>query len=311
MMISRHQRRQHRHSRCPATEPLRSTLRDDGIWESIETDDDRVNSERYARENEEFSVKNSEGDSIPAARPYTGPQHHNVKSTATQTSPTSPPVPDTTAPRTGVGHPAERSPTPTRADLIARVLHCPLPHPGLDPHGPVEPLPSPTRTASPPRRRRGRPKKAARRRRARFSDPAPPGAEPELASRDSHVFVRLVRVLVDVEAAGAAPRRRHEFAWNNRIKGWKPSDRRSGAGFFQLLGLFESPSTAPGTALRPVVLPVEEGGVRQPVETAWHEGRSCFIGVNEDGETLSVTMGEMKDAVRDPWARQFVGYVMR
>lgn len=277
------------------------------MWESIETDD----GEGHAPHDNGVLAVQIQAQDSPAASPHTDPHRHNVKSTGTQTTPIppSPPSLSSTTPNPVAGHPAERSPTPTRADLIARALHCPLPHPGFDLPGPVEPPRGPITTASPARRQRGRPRKSGRRR-IRFSDPTLPEDQPELGSRDSHVFVRLVRVIVD-DQAGSAPRQRHEFVWNNRVKGWKPTGRRSDAGFFELLGLFEAPSAGPQRALRLVVLPVEGGGVRQPVEMAWDVGRFCFIGGNQDGETLSVTLGEMKDAVRDPWARQFVGYVLR
>lgn len=170
----------------------------------------------------------------------------------------------------------------------------------------------------------------------RFSDPAPSEAEPELRSRDSHVFVRLVKVNIattiredgspldgDGDGDGDGRRLLSEYVWNNRVKGWRSAAaaRRSSddGGFVELAGLFASPSSPGGAAgssrgavlLRPVILPIEGGGVRQPVEMAWDGDRFCFQGVNQDGETLSVTLGEMRESARDPWARQFVGYVMR
>lgn len=163
----------------------------------------------------------------------------------------------------------------------------------------------------------------------RFSEPAAPEAEPSLQSRDSHVFVRLVRVIVDVEQhdrhgqeqdaiPAAMPRRRQrreELVWNNRVKGWRPAgSARGDEGVVDLVSLFSGVETASeerSVVVRPVVLPVEGGGVRQPVEMAWERDRFCFEGVNGSGETLSVTLGEMRESARDPWARQFVGYVMK
>lgn len=124
--------------------------------------------------------------------------------------------------------------------------------------------------------------------------------------------------------------------WNNRGKAWKRSagapagggggGRVGEEGLLDLAGLFGSaggearPGGGGGAGgggavlllrLRPVVVPTEGAGVRQPVEMAWDEGRFCFQGVNAAGETLSVTLGEMRESARDPWARQFVGYVMQ
>lgn len=62
--------------------------------------------------------------------------------------------------------------------------------------------------------------------------------------------------------------------------------------------------------LQPVVWPTEGGGARQNVEMDWDAARCCYQGSNGAGETLSVTLGEMREMVRDPWGRQFVGYVM-
>lgn len=402
------------------TEPLRSTQRSDGVWESIEIDDDAVLLSPANQQDEAapFSARAAQSPTTTQPsprRPLMSSHIHqdtnsqnNVKSTGTQTTDEPRnvlPTPTTTPPTATAPEPS-RPPTPTRADLIARVLHCPLPHPGLNLPLPITspaPLPpaalegvqekgkkrppesvpssesppllqtaSPEPTAPPPRRRRGRPKKAQahgpapapapattpqpqpppprRPRRVRFSEPAPPEAEPALRSRDSHVFVRLVRVVVVSTTSVAVANggedasssrvgggrsqsrsRREEFVWNNRGKGWKRSAGAPGGGgggrvgeegLLDLVGLFGSAGGARPAGggvgaveavllLRPVVVPTEGAGVQQPVEMAWDEGRFCFQGVNAAGETLSVTLGEMRESARDPWARQFVGYVMQ
>lgn len=207
-----------------------------------------------------------------------------------------------------------RSPTPTRADLIARVLNCPFPHPS--PFNPPETDLAPS-APTPTRGRRGRPRKAStskQQRRVRFTDQVPSDAEPQLRARDSHVFVRLLKISVDVHAPGSpgssSGGQRQEFLWNNRSKGWRRAGVRSEenlAGLAELFGMLP----VPGASVRGVVVPTEGGGVRQPVEVAWDGVRGCFLGLNQDGETLSVALGEMRDMARHPWARQFVGYVMR
>lgn len=376
-----------------SSEPLRSTQRRDGLWESIETDHDDVTLAHTPHPPPKDCVtsapKHPRG-APPSVLP-TEPDHLRVRrSIGTQTSPPPPPPPSPPPPRRTetsnvAASSSERAPTPTRADLIARVLHCPLPHPefGLspvplahvaaaEPHVPTySPAETRTRTRTPTptgsvpapdeptqgrqRRRRGRPRKVAapfrnERRRVRFSDPALPEAEPDLCSRDSHVFVRLVRVVVlglvdkrvpeggvaTTSSGPAQPPRREEFVWNNRAKGWKRASgtgagagcsggagggggggsgggrRRSGEqGLCELEGLFAQQATSKVALVQPIVLPTEGGGVRPPVEMAWDTARFCFQGVTLNGETVSITLGEMRDMAKDPWARQFVGYVMR
>lgn len=84
--------------------------------------------------------------------------------------------------------------------------------------------------------------------------------------------------------------------------------RRSDEGLVGIDRLFEMPSGG-GLEIHPLVLPTERGGVRQPVHMSWDHERACFLGSNQDGEVLSIPLGEMKDMAKNPWARQFVGYV--
>lgn len=73
--------------------------------------------------------------------------------------------------------------------------------------------------------------------------------------------------------------------------------------------LFDEVSTQ-GSMLRVVLAPTVQRGAREPVEVGWDAASCCFHGVSQDVGGLSVTLGEMKDMVKDPWARQFVGYVV-
>ena len=65
-----------------------------------------------------------------------------------------------------------------------------------------------------------------------------------------------------------------------------------------------------GSLLRALLAPTVGKGAREPVEMGWNGEMCYFQGANQDVGNLSVALGEMKDMVKDPWARQFVGYVL-
>lgn len=288
-------------------EPFLSNYRDDGLWESIETDDIHTSITRQ-------SVHRAPTDSNVERA------HVSRTSVGVQTSPQ--PLP--TSIDLTTNHPSEITAAGTTAKPIGTVDSKALcaksqrvssgsQETVID--GPI--IPDATR------RRRGRPRKTSTgfrnpRRSVRFSNPLSlEYEEPNLSlSRDSHVFVRLLHVVVQQPerlVIGAketrTAQRRQEYSWNNRGKGWRISDRRSDEGLFQIVSLFDSLFDG-GVDIFPVVLPTERGGVRQPLSMAWNKERACFLGTSQDGEILSVTLGEMKDMARDPWARQFVGYIM-
>lgn len=306
----------------PVPAPLRSTRRMDGLWESIEKDDDHPATDQVI-----VVSTTRTGESKLLEAPSPGPNifpRHSMTSIGTQTSfRTTTPSTDspphsilTATPSNSMLRPVDgMKAIPKTLDLTTPVLSSPLPH------SDINKLAEPAANQSPPlrgaTRRRCRPKKATGFRNVRsmrFSDPSL-AAEPEHASaaRDTHVFVRLLKVLVEpgaVPAGEATPTTAGlSFVWNNRGKGWKTPHRKEDEGFVDLLGLFERPWHA-GVVVRPIVLPTEGGGVRQSVEMGWDVERSCFLGLNQDGKTLSVTLGEMKDMAKDPWARQFVGYMV-
>lgn len=77
----------------------------------------------------------------------------------------------------------------------------------------------------------------------------------------------------------------------------------------ELHGLLEPPLERL-EILRAFVSPTEHNGVRQPLEMVWDPATFCFNGLNQDNEAISVTLGEMKDMARDPWRRQYVGYIL-
>lgn len=97
--------------------------------------------------------------------------------------------------------------------------------------------------------------------------------------------------------------------WNNRAKGWRLAGERSERNIGDITELFDDLSKY-GSLLRVILAPTLGRGAREPVDMGWNGSRCCFQGANQDLGTLSVTLGEMKDMVKDPWARQFVGYVL-
>lgn len=297
-----------------SNEPLQSKRRDDGLWESIETDEVQATATRPRGQLPATKGDPYDAHSIPAKG---HPVHHNTRSVGVQASLW--PCPTTKA--ESRDEPDEHIPGHSSSTTEENVIYRTFP-PTLPPSELTTavktvadaPLARDTRA----RRRRGRPKKPGppsfrNRRSVRFSDPLSSECEAQLLPRDSHVFVRLLKVTAELDhsstTGGFAARQRREFSWNNRGKGWRVAGRRSDEGLVEILSLFDLVLGA-GARLFPVVLPTERGGVRQPVHMAWDEERACFLGRNQDGESLSVTLGEMRDMARDPWARQFVGYVM-
>lgn len=301
-------------------EALISKQREDGLWQSIERDEEELASpftnhtitsvdENFRARKEDLtddqdvnhSAQNPQDTETPKSTQQTTgtPSHQDIKPVKMETP-----------------SPRNRSLTPTRTDLLARVINCPLPHPGLP--TPFHPVPedAPTAPLTPhlgTKRRRGRPRKSRntpnwnKRRRVRFSDPIRPDAEPRPEQQDIHAFVRLLKIIVTVESPHAL--RRQEMVWNNRAKGWRMAGERSERNIGDIEELFDDPS-AHGSLLTVLLAPTVGRGAREPVEMGWNAARFCFQGVNQDVGTLSVALGEMKDMVKDPWARQFVGYVL-
>ncbi|KAG6357431.1 hypothetical protein INS49_013308 [Diaporthe citri] len=199
------------------------------------------------------------------------------------------------------------------------MLNGPCPHPSLP--TPIRPFPdssqsvppSPTPPQAATRKRRGRPTKSRnapnwnKRRRVRFSDPILPDPDSEPEPRDTHVFVRVLKIIVTIETP--SPPQREELVWNNRAKGWRLAGERSERNIEDISELFDD-LTEHGALLRVVLAPTVGRGAREPVEMGWNGAGCCFQGSNQDLGTLSVALGEMKDMVKDPWARQFVGYVL-
>lgn len=317
----RHTRHTHKQSRRTLSpKPILQTIqREDGLWQSIEADEVDL-------------APNKQEKIEPAKEDQSFEAHHDppkrsapCRSTKTIGTQTDPPPDAHTIVKTH-----ERAPTPTRSDLIARILHCPFKHINIpptpetspatqqqEPTPPSKPEESTEQTTAPPTKKRGRPRKRhpapaavfnTHKRRVRFSDPAPSEAEPQLQSRDSRVFVRLIRVNLAVTNQDR-PSFERTFAWNNRAKGWKPTGRGINEDFVDLYGLFGEEAALP--MLRPLLQPTEgASGVRQSLEMEWDEGRYCYLGVNTAGERMEVALGEVRDMVRDPWARQFVGYIL-
>ncbi|KAG8163044.1 hypothetical protein KVR01_007522 [Diaporthe batatas] len=145
-------------------------------------------------------------------------------------------------------------------------------------------------------------------RRVRFSDPIPPAGpahQPE-SRLDTHVFVRLLKIIVTVDSAPMHPPQRQELVWNNRSKGWRLAGERSERNIGDVGELFDD-GPANGS-LRVILAPTLHRGAREPVEVSWDASRCCFQGQSQDGGCLAVALGEMKDMVKDPWARQFTAY---
>lgn len=276
-----------------SSEPLRSTRRHDGLWESIETDDNITPANEPA-------VLAATKDCVSCRT------HVSSKSIGVQTSPQPFPVPTNFSP--------ENSSTNPEPDFTAQTTRLSGPN-HLVVTSNLGDMAGESTPTDGPRRRRGRPKNPAgfrHRRSVRFSDPVSSEYEPNPATRVAHIFVRVLFVVIEEKvghlAEGAVARRRQEFSWNNRGKGWRAADRRSDEGLVQIVSLFDL-AAGGGVEIFPIILPTERGGARQPVRMAWDREKACFLGTNQDGEILLVALGEMKDMARDPWARQFVGYI--
>lgn len=321
--MGRSRGKHHKQSRRRQTEPLISTRREDGLWQSIERDEEEFES-HFEDQASSFSERKS------LVLGVEGSASHDITDHPRQTNPTittptltpgssnAPPSPDI-KPQTGSPPEIHHPPTPTRADLLARVLNCPLHHPGLP--SPVHPAPeipqavppSPTQPHPATRKRRGRPRKSRnapnwnKRRSVRFSDPILPDPEAQPEPRDTHVFVRMLKIIVTVE--DPHPPQRQELVWNNRAKGWRLAGERSERNIGDIAELFDELSEH-GSLLRVLLAPTVGRGAREPVEMGWNGARCCFQGANQDVGSLSVALGEMKDMVKDPWARQFVGHVL-
>lgn len=316
----RSSRKRHQHSRLQHPEPLISTRRSDGLWQSIERDDEELAS--HLEDNTVVSVdektvvvkKEGPADQDPSHDPQQPRQGITTAESTPRTSDTSTTL-DIEPTTTNTPSASHRPPTPTGANPVARLPDRLLPHPGLT--TPVHPVPytpqSPTQPQPGPKRRRGRPRKSNNapnwntRRRVRFSDPVLPDPEPQPEHRETHVFVRLLKVIIT--AGTSHPGQRQELVWNNRAKGWRLAGERSERNIADVAELFDDLS-AHGSVLRVLLAPTLGRGAREPVEMGWNGARCCFQGVNQDLGTLSVALGEMRDMVRDPWARQFVGYVL-
>lgn len=303
----------HKRSRHRRIEPLISTRREDGLWHSIERDEEELAT--HCDNNAVSQVNRSSMTVKEDSNPDKDMARHVHRldrdiATATGTERTS------DALSTLDTKPVK---TPTREDPLAALPDDTSSHPGhATPVHPVLDIPhaepsTPTQPQPATRRRRGRPKKSRnapnwnRARRVRFSDPIPPDSDPQPESRDTHVFVRLLKIIVSVESP--PPAQQQELVWNNRAKGWRLAGERSERNIGDIAELFDDLSTH-GSLLRVILAPTVQGGAREPVEVGWNVGRCCFQGVSEDMGSLSVALGEMKDMVKDPWARQFVGYLL-
>lgn len=299
------------------SEPLLSTRREDGLWESIETDDDKHASAIQPNLNLAATVP-----------PSSHKPQCSTKSVGVQTSP-QPPL--RAAPNDPTNLTAAADKTTKTVTTVRQLDPSSTYQQPLLPRGQQESIVGEPITPDPTRRRRGRPRKTSTttnfrnpRRSVRFSDPPSLSLqqheeEPDfglLPSRDSHVFVRLLNVVIQQPQNLAIETRTgttQEYSWNNRGKGWREADRRSDEGLVQIVSLFDSIMDV-GVDIFPTVLPTEEKvGARQPVKMIWDGERACFVGMdnNQDGAILAVALGEMKDMARDPWARQFVGYIMK
>lgn len=316
----------HKRSRQCRIEPLISTRREDGLWQSIERDE-----EELATHCENNAVSHTsrvsiviKEDSISATdmTQHVDPLDRDIATErGMERTPGALSTSETKLVKTETPSANNRRPKSTGDDLPASVPDESSSNP--DPATPraVRPAPNiphaepstPTRHQPATRRRRGRPKKSRnapnwnRTRRVRFSDPIPPDSDPQPESRDTHVFVRLLKIIVTVESP--APAQQQELVWNNRAKGWRLAGERSERNIGDIADLFDDPSRH-GSLLRVVLTPTVRGGAREPVEVGWNAVRCCFQGVSPDLGCLSIALGEMKDMVKDPWARQFVGYLL-
>lgn len=284
-------------------EPLLSTRREDGLWESIETDDNHA------------SANQPNGTPTTTVHSSQRAQVSN-KSVGIQTSPEPLSAPTSSTPTDLIENPRTTTQITTTTDQ--RVPSSTASRPAVT--NSQESLTGEPITPTVTRRRRGRPRKTPTgfrnpRRSVRFSDPLSfeDDEHSSTPSRDSHVFVRLLNVVIqqpEHQAIETGTATTQEYSWNNRGKGWREADKRSDEGLVQIVSLFDTFLDI-GVDVFPVVLPTERGGVGQSVKMIWNRDRACFVGSGQDGEVLSIALGEMKDMARDPWARQFVGYVMR
>lgn len=281
---------------------LKTTQRDDGLWESIEHDDDG----------------DDDGDdtATPRARPDNNSNNNNQQDTLLVGL----------VMHRSVGTQTSKSPSPN---------HTPAAQ--VDPPPPPPPVVARRLRRG---RGRGRPPKdstnepSTHRRRVRFTDNHDPSVDPSSddasararGQQATHVFVRLHRVLLLKQQA---KQQEVEFVWNNRAKAWK---LLSGGGdlaadnMVELHGLLDQPPERLAL-VRALVAPTDGGGARQPLELAWDPAMACFQGGvvggsgdsgdsgetdnnnnNNNRATISVALGEMKDMARDPWRRQYVGY---
>ncbi|KAI3396471.1 hypothetical protein diail_12091 [Diaporthe ilicicola] len=322
--MGRSSRKRHKQSRHELSEPLMSTRGVDGLWQSIERDEEDLTSCLeddiiVSVKDKPVVVKEDRTDDQDTIHRRHQLHENNIETTSSQGAPDVPPAPDATDSKTSRQSVTQRAPTPTRADLLARVLNCPLPHPDvrtstdLSTDTPQAVPSSQGQTHRGTKRRRGRPKKPRnapnwnRPRRVRFSDPIATDREPQAETRDPHVFVRLLKLIVILQVT--YPARRQEFVWNNRARGWRLAGERSERNIEDIAELFDDLSEH-GSLLRVLLAPTEGRGAREPVEMAWDDMRCCFQGTNQEGMDMSVALGEMKDMVRNPWARQFVGYIL-
>lgn len=310
-------------SRPRHIDPLISTRREDGLWQSIERDEAELASSvkdcTVSPVNEPSLVAKENG---AFGQDVVGRPHQDIL-TARQTSRTSgtlsaddiKPIKEETLSAIQLFIPR------TKVDIPASMLTSTVPYP--IPSTPAHPItelpqpvpPTPTQPLPAPKRRRGRPRKSNnapnwnKRRRVRFSDPIPsndPDPQPE-EPRDTHVFVRLLKIVVTVD--DPPPSQQQELVWNNRSKGWRLAGERSERNIGDVGELFDDLS-AHGSQLRVLLAPTVGRGAREPVEMGWNAARWCFQGANQDLGSFSVALGEMKDMVKDPWARQFVGHVL-
>lgn len=321
--MGRSSRKRQQQSRPRRIEALISTQREDGLWQSIEKDEEELASNLANRAitfADETSLVGKEDRTANQGvdHNHQEPQDIDTSKLAQKRSRTLS-FQDVKPIKTETPPPSRRPTTPTRTDLLARVLNCPFPHQGLP--TPVHPVPDlpvdapqdPATPCSGTKRRRGRPRKSRsapnwnKRRRVRFSDPIPPDQDPQPGHQDTHVFVRLLKIIVTV--GDPHPPQRQELAWNNRAKGWRLAGERSERNIADVAELFDDLS-AHGSILSVVLAPTVGRGAREAVEMGWNAARFCFQGVNQDIGPVSVALGEMKDMVKDPWARQFVGNVL-
>lgn len=308
-----HKRKRHAHRRLADAndDPLKSIQRDDGLWESIEHDRETLwDSENDTnpppvKHQQELVLAAKEKDLRDTRRSATLP-NIQLNSTGTQTSPAVPATDTCT-------FPAAKQPTSSPAPAATLEPLTVRRRRGRPPKNKANEPPTEKVGEPPPKKSRTN-EPSVHRRHVRFTDPDPSDCG---RSRASHVFVRLHKVLVSLGSdlqpgtpsrATSSPRQ-VEFVWNNRAKAWKLSGDRGSEGMVELHGLLEQPPEQLGI-VRPFVSPVEKNGVRQPVTFSWDAATFSFQGLNQDNEVICITLGEMRDMARDPWGRQYVGYIM-